>query len=53
MRLATKGTCIIVVFRKLIGNALDQSGLPSGKGDEISMSKFTYEEFQVCFSLYI
>jgi len=35
--------------RKLIGNALDQSGLPSGKGDEISMSKFTYEEFQTFY----
>ena len=36
-----------IFFRKTIEKALDQSGLPSGKGDEISMAKFSFEEFQV------
>ena len=32
--------------RKVIERALDQSGLPSGKTDEISKTKFGFEEFQ-------
>jgi len=33
--------------RKLVERALDQSGLPCGKGDEISRSSFTFDQFKV------
>jgi len=35
--------------RKTIEKALDTSGLPSGKGDEISKSKFGFDEFQTFY----
>jgi hypothetical protein len=33
--------------RKLVERALDQSGLPCGKGDEIGRSSFTFDQFKV------
>ena len=35
--------------RKVVGNALVASGLPSEKNEKISMAKFTLEEFQVFY----
>lgn len=35
--------------RRRVEKALDVSGLPSGKGDSLSLSKFQFEDF---FNLY-
>lgn len=37
--------------RKIIERALDQSGFPSGKTEEISKKKFGFEEFQVFYKI--
>jgi len=37
--------------RKIIERALDQSGFPSGKTDEINKKKFGFEEFQVFYKI--
>jgi hypothetical protein len=34
--------------RKLVERALDQSGLPCGKTDEISRHSFSFDQFKVC-----